>query len=36
MWRLAEPGRPFPARDPHLPNDANARAGHFIAIYELR
>ena len=27
MWRLAEPERPFPARDPHLPNDANARAG---------
>ena len=27
MWRLAEPGVPFPARDPHLPNDANARAG---------
>jgi CubicO group peptidase (beta-lactamase class C family) len=27
MWRLAEPGRPFPARDPYLPNDANARAG---------
>ena len=27
MWRLAEPARPFPARDPHLPNDANARAG---------
>jgi CubicO group peptidase (beta-lactamase class C family) len=27
MWRLAEPALPFPARDPHLPNDANARAG---------
>jgi CubicO group peptidase (beta-lactamase class C family) len=27
MWRLAEPGRPFPQRDPYLPNDANARAG---------
>jgi CubicO group peptidase (beta-lactamase class C family) len=27
MWRLVEPGRPFPARDPYLPNDANARAG---------
>jgi len=27
MWRLAEPGLPFPPRDPHLPNDANARAG---------
>ena len=27
MWPLAEPGLPFPARDPHLPHDANARAG---------
>jgi len=27
MWRLAEPSLPFPPRDPHLPNDANARAG---------
>ena len=24
---LAEPALPFPPRDPHLPNDANARAG---------
>lgn len=27
MWSLAEPGLPFPPRDPSLPNDANARAG---------
>ena len=27
MWRQAEPDLPFPPRDPHLPNDANARAG---------
>jgi CubicO group peptidase (beta-lactamase class C family) len=27
MWRAAEPDRPFPPRDPHQPNDANARAG---------
>ncbi len=27
MWPLAEPGLPFPARDPRLPHDANARAG---------
>ncbi|BDU72420.1 serine hydrolase domain-containing protein [Mesoterricola silvestris] len=27
MWKLAEPALPFPPRDPHLPNDANARAG---------
>jgi len=27
LWRLAEPGLPFPPRDPRLPNDANARAG---------
>jgi CubicO group peptidase (beta-lactamase class C family) len=27
MWALAEPHLAFPARDPHLPNDANARAG---------
>lgn len=27
MWKLAEPSLPFPPRDPHLPNDANARAG---------
>jgi CubicO group peptidase (beta-lactamase class C family) len=27
MWRLAEPALAFPARDPYLPNDANARAG---------
>jgi len=27
MWRLLEPGLAFPPRDPHLPNDANARAG---------
>jgi len=27
LWALAGPQLPFPARDPHLPNDANARAG---------
>jgi CubicO group peptidase (beta-lactamase class C family) len=27
LWRLAEPDLPFPARDPRMPNDANARAG---------
>jgi CubicO group peptidase (beta-lactamase class C family) len=27
LWRLASPGFPLPPRDPHLPNDANARAG---------
>jgi len=27
MWRAAEPDLPFPARNPLLPNDANARAG---------
>jgi CubicO group peptidase (beta-lactamase class C family) len=27
LWRLAEPDLPFPPRDPHLPHDANARAG---------
>jgi CubicO group peptidase (beta-lactamase class C family) len=27
LWALAEPGLPLPPRDPHLPNDANARAG---------
>ena len=27
LWQLAAPDLPFPARDPHLPNDANARAG---------
>ena len=26
-WALAEPGRPFPEPGPHLPHDANARAG---------
>ena len=27
MWALAEPDLTFPGREPHLPNDANARAG---------
>ena len=27
MWRLAAPTLPMPAREPKLPNDANARAG---------
>jgi len=27
LWALAEPTLPMPAREPHLPNDANARAG---------
>jgi hypothetical protein len=27
MWALAEPALAFPPRDPHRPNDANARAG---------
>lgn len=27
LWPLVEPDLPFPPRDPHLPNDANARAG---------
>lgn len=26
-WPLAAPGTPLPARSPHLPHDANARAG---------
>ena len=26
-WRAAEPGRPLPPPDPHLPHDLNARAG---------